>query len=282
MKTLILAMLCLCLLVPAFAQEKTVTFPIWPHFAPGETTMNTGQSTTSGGVTRLTDVTSPQMTVYPLAHAKNMPAVIVFPGGGYSILATDLEGSEIAQWLNSLGFVAAVLDYRVPNNRDGAYQDAQRAVSVLRARAKEFEIDPKRLGVIGFSAGGHLAARLTSNLGVRTYTPVDKADRESDAPDFTLLVYPAYLIDAKTGQPSPEVTPRTGMPPMFLAQTRDDPYLDAPAYAAALEAVDVPTKCMIYPKGGHGYGLRLPATDAAHAWSTEAATWLEQFQKHGK
>lgn len=274
--------LCLSLLcLPVFAGESPVTMNIWPHLAPGETTMETGRVTDdhSGNVTRLTDITAPQMIVYGLPGGSAHPAVLVFPGGGYSILASDLEGSEIAQWLNSLGFVAAVLHYRVPNNRAGAYQDAQRAVSLLRAQATKWGIDPHRLGVIGFSAGGHLAARLASSAGERTYAPVDASDRESDLPNFALLIYPAYLTQPD-GQIAPEVRPLRTMPPMFLAQTRDDPYLDAPAYAAALEADGVPTRCVIYDTGHHGYGLRLPPSVPAHYWPKEAAAWLRQFQHH--
>ncbi len=253
---------------------------LWPHFAPDEQTLDTGRvSDDSGGVTRLTDVTCPQMFVSRPNHGQDLPAILVLPGGGYHILAADLEGSEVAHWLNTLGFVAAVLHYRVPGKRDAAYQDAQRAMSVLRARSLEFGLDPHRVGVLGFSAGGHLAARLASGSGERTYAPVDAADQQPCLPDFALLVYPAYLIaEGETGRPAPEVQPHPAMPPVFLTQTSDDPHLTAPAYAAALEAAGVPAYLALYPTGGHGYGLRLPPTEPAHAWPTEAAAWLQQFQ----
>ena len=166
--------------------------------------------------------------------------------------------------MNGLGFTAAVLDYRVPNKRDSAYEDACQALSLLRTSAQGLGIDPHHLGVLGFSTGGHLAARLAANA---------KGDAR---PDFAVLVYPAYLIDKATGSPAPEVRPHSGMPPVFLTQTRDDPYLDAPAYASALQAVGVSAKSAIYDTGGHGYGLRLPRTQAAHAWPGEAAAWLKQ------
>ena len=276
------SLLCLFLLslwaLPVFAATDPFTLNVWPALAPGETTADTGHISPDhgGDVIRLTDITCPQLHLYRLDGKRSHPAVLVCPGGGYGILAADLEGSEIAQWLNTQGFVAAVLDYRVPNKREAAFQDIQRALSLLRSRAKEFGVDPKHLGVMGFSAGGHLSARLSTGYAVRAYTPLDAADRVSCRPDFALLVYPAYLIDKATGQPAPEVQPHAGMPPMFLVQTEDDPYLDAPAYAAALEKAGVSARCVIYKTGGHGYGLRTPADQPAHQWPTEAAAWLQQ------
>jgi acetyl esterase/lipase len=254
---------------------------LWPHGAPGEQTSDAGHVTddSDASVLRLTDVTTPRLFLGRPDDQPGRPTVLVFPGGGYQILAADLEGSEVAAWLNRLGFVAAVLHYRVPGKRDAAYQDAQRAVSLLRARSEEAGIDPRRVGVLGFSAGGHLAARLASGAGERTYRPVDHADGQSCLPDFALLIYPAYLTgDAETGRPAPEVEPHKDMPPVFLTQALDDPYLTAPAYAAALEAVGVPTRSALYDTGGHGYGLRLPPSEPAHAWPDEAAAWLRRFR----
>jgi acetyl esterase/lipase len=261
---------------PETAAAAPETIDVWPGLAPGEQTKDTGKITGGPNDRHVTDITQPQLAIFRASGAGPHPAVMVCPGGGYQYLTTTKEGTDVAQWLNTLGFTAAVLYYRVPNNRLGAYQDGQRALSVLRSRATEFGIDPARLGVLGFSAGGHLAARLAVNAGPRSYPAVDADDTASCRPDFAVLVYPAYLIDKATGQPAPEVAPHAGMPPMFLTQTRDDPYLDAPAYAAALRQAGVPTTAMIYDKGGHGYGLRLPATDAAHEWPAEAAAWLEK------
>ena len=252
--------------VPTPKAAQSPALDVWPGLAPGESTADTGRVTDdhSGGVTRVTDVTRPQLHLYPAPGPGPHPAAMVCPGGGYQLLAADLEGSDIARWLNGLGLTAAVLTYRVPDKRDAALQDAQRALSLLRTRAQELGIDSRHLGVIGFSAGGHLAARLAANA-------------QGDArPDFAALVYPAYLFDKVTGAPASEVRPHAGMPPVFLTQTRDDSYLDAPAYAAALQAVGVPTRSVIYDTGGHGYGLRLPTTQPAHAWSDEAAAWLGQ------
>lgn len=263
-------------LLMAAASPAPSVLDVWPGLAPGEKTANLGTITVdhSDDVTRVTDVTKPQLHLYPCAGAGAHPAVLVCPGGGYSILAADKEGSDIAKWLNTLGYTAAVLYYRVPNNREGAIQDAQRAISLLRSRAQKFDIEPDHLGILGFSAGGHLAARTAASYGDRTYTPLGAIDRVSCRPDFALLIYPAYLMDKETGEPATEVTPHSGMPPFFLTQTKDDPYLDAPAYSAALTKVGIANECVIYPTGGHGYGLRLPADAPAHAWADAAAAWL--------
>lgn len=279
MKTLLPIMLMMIACITAMASATPMTINIWDKFAPGETTANPGVITSdhSGNIDRMTDVTFPQLFIYGIDDNKTHPAVLVFPGGGYSILAVDLEGSEIAKWLNSLGFVAAVLHYRVPNNREGAFQDAERSMSLLRAESRKYGINPKEIGVIGFSAGGHLAARLSCEYAKRAYKPVDKMDKVSCRPDYTMLVYPAYLIDSKTGEPAPEVTPHKGMPPMFLVQTKDDPFLDAPVYAKFLEMAGVKAKLCLYEKGGHGYGLRTPADNPLSQWPKEAEKWLDSI-----
>ena len=257
------------------------TMDVWPGLAPGEQTQQTGTATEGGGVTRLGDVTRPQLLLFPAPGRGPHPTVMVCPGGGYSILAIDLEGTEIAQWLNGLGFTAAVLYYRVPNKRDGAFADGQRAISLLRSRAVEFGIDPHRLGVLGFSAGGHLSARLACGYGTRSYPPIDAVDKASPRPDFAALIYPAYLLDP-TGVPAPEVQPHAGMPPTFLTQTQDDPYLDAPAYATALQDAGVPTQTAFFALGGHGYGLRASPDKPVHRWAAEAAAWLQQVTQRPK
>ncbi len=258
-------------------QGSQIQIAVWPKLAPNEKSSSTGKlGDTSGGVTRITDVTAPQLYIYPLAKHVAAPAIMICPGGGYGILASDLEGSEIAHWLNKLGYVAAVLYYRVPKNRDGALQDGQRALSLLRAHAGEYGIDPARLGVMGFSAGGHLSARLAVEGIKRTYEPMDDIDKQSCRPDFALLIYPAYLTVSKgTNKLAPEVVPSTGMPIMFLAQTRDDPYFDILPYAEALSRAGVTFKNCVYAEGGHGYGLRLKASVPAAQWSKDAASWLQ-------
>jgi len=265
----------------AHAGTTPTVFNIWPGNAPGETSSSPGTSEEDssgkyGKITKLSDVTQPQLFWYPAPGPKRpRPTIVICPGGGYWILATDIEGSEVAAWINSLGYNAAILHYRVPNRRDGALQDAQRTLSLLRAKAGSLGIDARHVGILGFSAGGHLAAR-SSCADSRTYDAVDASDKFSCRPDFALLIYPAYLWDKTAGQPAHEVRPHEGMPPMFLAQTRDDDLFDAEDYAGALKSVGVADQAMIYAKGGHGYGLRLDASLAAHNWPTEAATWMKR------
>jgi acetyl esterase/lipase len=256
---------------------------VWPGLAPGESTSSSGYDIDdrSGNVTRRTDVTLAQLFVHELDDNTPHPAVLVCPGGGYFILASDLEGFEIARWLNTLGFVAAVLHYRVPDNRDGALADAQRAISVLRANAAEFGIDPNRLGALGFSAGGHLTARLTVTGNRRIYHPIDDIDNFPCAPDFGMPIYPAYLVDKETGDASPDAAPNSHTPPMFLAQTEDDDHYCTTAYAEHLTAAGVDFTNHVYSTGGHGYGLRASSDIPASKWPKDAAAWLQsRFGNH--
>jgi acetyl esterase/lipase len=254
----------------------TNRFPLWPGFAPGETTIDHGHDIDEGKgqIIRLGDVTAPEITVYPLATDELRPCIVVFPGGGYHILAADLEGSEIAEWFNRAGYAAAVVHYRCPDKRDGAYQDAQRAVSWVRAHASEYGIDANAVGVLGFSAGGHLVTRLAVGNEERTYAPVDGADAFSCRPDFAIPVYPAFLLDKETGQPAPEVAPHPLMPPVFFSQPRDDGHFCIEAYAAAAKEVGAPVTAEIYETGGHGYGVRLAPEIPASAWPDDTVRWL--------
>src|SRR5687767_12170191 len=190
----------------AFAGQREI--PLWPGTAPGEkaeigpeqdTTKPKDNLVADRPVIRLGNVSKPGITIYPAANAaKPGPAVVVFPGGGYHILAMDLEGTEVCEWLNSIGINAVLLKYRVPKRpgmerHKAALQDAQRSVGLVRSRAGELDIDPKQIGVLGFSAGGHLAAALSASASERIYALVDDADKTSCRPDFSILIYPAYL-----------------------------------------------------------------------------------------
>jgi len=221
------------------AQRTSDPIPLWPGTAPGEAgDIGEEKDTTKPGqdgpkekyIIRLGNVTKPTITVFrPPADKDTGAAVVVCPGGGYSILAMDLEGTEVCQWLNSVGVTGVLLKYRVPARKGmekhaAALQDAQRALGMVRQRAKEWNVDPKRVGVLGFSAGGHLAAAVSNNYAERTYPAVDDADKQSCRPDFTVLIYPAYLVAKdETTKLSPEikVTPET--PPAFIVMTEDDP-----------------------------------------------------------
>jgi acetyl esterase/lipase len=227
-------------------------------------------------VERITNVSSPTITVYPApGQGAPAPAAIICPGGGYGKLAINKEGSEIAAWLNSLGITAVVLKYRVPNNRAGALQDVQRAMRLVRGHCSEWNIDPHSVGIIGFSAGGHLAALLSAGQGDAAYESIDNSDALGLRPDFAVLVYPAYLAD-NDGRLAPEFKISSKIPPILIIHSEDDLKYVAGSKAlhANLEAANVPHRLLLYPSGGHGYGLRCEKD--AKAWPEAAKTWLTE------
>src|SRR5438309_751525 len=234
--TLIRLVVLLCFAVftfpNCFASDPARVFELWPQGAPGEkgdigeekdTTRTTDQLIAGKPVIRLGNVSKPTISVYrPTADKDTGAAVLVCPGGGYYILAIDLEGTEVCDWLNSIGVTGVLLKYRVPK-REGlekhapALQDAQRALGLVRGHAKEWSIDPQRIGVLGFSAGGHLSAALSCNCEERAYPPVDEADRVSCRPDFAVLIYPGGLtIKAEDDRLAPELKITTNLPPTFI------------------------------------------------------------------
>ena len=243
---------------------------LFPDGAPGESTKLVEKADTDGGKTggetvlRITDVSEPTITVYPASQElASGAAMVVCPGGGYNILAYDLEGDEVCEWLNDLGVTAVLLKYRVPRREGRAkheapLQDVQRAIGYVRAHAAEMDIDPERIGVMGFSAGAHLSAMASNSFQKRTYPRVDAADDVSCRPDFCLLVYPAYL-DGKDFQLAPEVKVSSSTPPTLLIQAEDDKaYINSSLfYYYALKEAGVPAWMHLYSKGGHGYGLRV-------------------------
>ena len=267
------------------------TVPLWPGVAPGEkgdigeekdTTPATDKKLGKNYVTRLGNVSVPMLTVYrPAANKNTGAAVVVCPGGGYSILAYDLEGSEVCKWLNSVGVTAFLLKYRVPRRAGlekhaAPLQDAQRALGIVRHRAEEWNVDPHRVGILGFSAGGHLSVMASTHYDSRSYPTVDDADKETCRPDFTILIYPAYLNDDHDPtRLAPEIKVTANTPPTFIAMTEDDGFVtSAFVYAPALKSAKVPFEMHIYPKGGHGYGLR-PSANAVSQWPKRAADWLK-------
>jgi acetyl esterase/lipase len=256
-------------------------FPVWPGLAPNETQFNVGRDQMDEGGTFLlrTDVSAPEIVIYDFEDGVKRPTVMVCPGGGYEILAIAHEGSEIARWLNSLGYTAAVLHYRVPGKPDAAMADAQRALSLLRSHSDDFGIDPTRCGAIGFSAGGHLAARLAVAGKERSYEPVDAVDDHACAPDFAMLIYPGRLVDKITGKVRQDVSPNGDMPPIFQAQTEDDIHYCTTAYAAFLDEAGVKNSNKIYKTGGHGYGLRMSSVVPASKWPEDAAAWLKEITR---
>ena len=251
-----------------------IVVSLWPKDGvPAPTTQGPEKALPSRGddVLRLTAISEPSFTVYPAQSAQPAPAVIICPGGGYSILAYDKEGTELAAWLNTLGITGVVLKYRVPNNREGAFQDIQRAIRIVRHRAAEWNIAKDRVGVMGFSAGGHLSARLSVFAGPATYPRVDAADDQPLRPDFAILGYPAYLDQGMV----PQVDAKTA--PTFIAQAVDDKkfIVGTDAYFAALKETKGPHAFFRCATGGHGHGLR--SDKEAKAWPDKCQAWLRQI-----
>lgn len=271
-----------------------VTLPLWPGAAPGapenlppEADMTTSKDNLIAGkpIIRLGNVVKPTLTVYAPSGHNTSAAVVVFPGGGYRILAIDLEGTEVCSWLNKQGITCLLLKYRVPDTgpypkSSAALQDAQRAIGLVREHAAEWHIDPHRIGVLGFSAGGHLAAAVSTHYAHRLYEPVDDADTLSCRPDFAVVIYPGYLALAEQNfAPNPEIHPTADTPPTFLLQAEDDPVHveNAVVYFMALKNAKVPAELHVYTEGGHGYGLRrteLPIT----AWPDLVDSWLHTIK----
>jgi acetyl esterase/lipase len=225
-------------------------------------------------VTRIINVGTPTLTVYQAPATIPAPAMIISPGGGYGGLAYNKEGTEIAAWLNSLGITGIVLKYRVPG-RDGAFQDLQRALRLARLHAKEWNIDSAKLGIIGFSAGGHLSARLSTNYESSVYPAIDDADQLICRPDYVVLVYPAYLeVDGKL---APEIKVSTNIPPTLIVHTEDDHAFvqGSKLYHAALDEAKVVNEFQLFPTGGHGYGLR--SNKDVKVWPDRCADWLHKL-----
>jgi acetyl esterase/lipase len=230
------------------------------------------------------NVTQPTITIYSPTKGNTGAAVIVYPGGGFNVLAMDIEGTEVCDWLTSNGISCVLLKYRVPCAHVGAYrecpqahQDAQRAMSIVRSRAGEWHLDPRKIGVMGFSAGAHMAI-MSSTRFDRQYAAVDSADRVSSRPDFALVLYPGRMAYRHTNfapNPGIRVTERT--PPTFLVHAYDDdmnPVENSLLYAAALRKAGVPAEMHVYAKGGHAFGLRRTGLSAS-GWPQLAEAWLK-------
>jgi acetyl esterase/lipase len=266
---------------------------LWPNGAPGaaagaapelDMTKPTDNLIAGKPLIRLGNVSVPTITVYSPTHGNTGAAVVVFPGGAYRILAIDLEGTEVCAWLNSAGITCVLLKYRVPDSgpypKPAALQDAQRAMGIVRAHASEWKIDPKRVGVLGFSAGAHLAAALSTHFEQRIYDAVDDSDKQNCRPDFAVIVYPGYLALAEQNSaPNPEIRVTDKTPPSFIVQAEDDPVHveNALIYYQALKNAKVSAELHVYAEGGHGYGLRrteLPVTN----WPKLVETWLRTIK----
>ena len=248
-----------------------------------DTTKDDGRQVAGKRVIRLGNVSVPQISLYlPPAEQRNGSAVVICPGGGFSILAWDLEGTEVAEWLNGLGVTAAVVKYRVPiRNHEPRWQppaqDAQRAISLVRSKADEWGLSPERIGVLGFSAGGATAAHTALAAGNREYEAIDKLDDTSCRADFAVLVYPAYLVDNDGKQLKDDVKVTAEAPPTFFVHAFDDRVRpeNSLLLAAALKKVNVPAEVHVYAAGGHGYGLR-ETDQPVTTWPAHCEAWLKQ------
>jgi acetyl esterase/lipase len=267
-----------------------VTLALWLHAASNvgpevDLTSATDNLVAGKRLVRLSNVSSPTITLYTPAGKNTGAAVVVFPGGAYHALAIDLEGTEVCDWLNTIGVSCILLKYRVPDSgpypkSSAALQDAQRALGMVRSHAAEWHIDPQRIGVLGFSAGAHLAAALSTHFDHRLYDAIDGADQLSCRPDFAVIVYPGYLALAEQNfAPNPEIHVTDKTPPSFIVQTEDDPVHveNSTEYFLALKNAKVPVEMHLYAEGGHGYGLRRTALPVT-TWPQSVEVWLHTIQ----
>jgi len=272
---------------------------IWPglppggHAVPDSESIGTAPKPVAGKPwVYVRNVSRPTLTVYSPQGQNTGAAIIVFPGGGYQILAIDLEGTEVCDWLRSRGITCILLKYRVPNagalwnqlcgcflntKSSLALEDAQRTLGLVRLHAAEWRIDPHKVGVLGFSAGGHLVAAVSTHFGQRVYPVVDAADQESCRPDFAVALYPGHLlIDYEKLELNPNIRVTRNTPPTFLAQAENDDVdnvNNSLVYYAALKKAGVSVEMHLFPEGGHSFGLR-PTKDPITEWPQLVEKWL--------
>lgn len=273
--------------------------PLWPGTPPNASPMPAAEQTRTSAeaalgnkpVTGVKNISLPTMAVYPAKGTNTGAAVVVFPGGGFEMLAIDFEGTEVCDWLTARGVTCVVLKYRVPslpydwhcNCRPHNLQipvqaltDAQRALRLVRANAAQWHVDPHKIGVLGFSAGGFLVAEASTQYKRHLYAPVDDADKESARPDFALAIYPGHLT-LDDGKLNKNVPVTSDTPPTFILQAEDD-HVDgveqALVYFTALKDANVPAEMHLYAQGGHAFGLRPTANPITH-WTALADTWMQ-------
>jgi acetyl esterase/lipase len=281
-------------------QPSPGQMPIWPNGAPDakpapkpESVVPVSHLVAGRPWMAVLNVSRPTMTVYSPAAKNTGAAVVVLPGGGFEVLAIDLEGTEVCDWLTSKGITCVLLKYRVPSEPydwhcdcrpDGlapstrSLEDLQRTMGLVRRHARQWHIDPHKIGVLGFSAGGYLAAEISTKYRQRLYAPLDDADKESARPDFAVLVYPGHLAPDKTDSVAlnPNVPVTSETPPTFLVQAENDKVdgvNQSLAYYAALQKAGVPVEMHLYAEGGHAFGLR-PTALAITRWPALAEKWL--------
>jgi acetyl esterase/lipase len=290
---------CFCATLPAGANDKPLVVALWPGKAPEEPggigaetvrmspKLGRKQVEVTEPTRLVTNVTKPTLTIYRPAKDKDTgTAVVICPGGGYWNLYWQLEGEEVAAWLNSLGVTGIILKYRVPRRPDEPkgeparrpLQDAQRAIRLIRSKAKEWGIAPDRIGMVGFSAGGHLALATATSFEKRTYKPIDDIDNVSCRPDFAIAVYSGYLKAKDKDELAPGLRVPKGTPPVFLAHGGDDLISD-PAHSVvmylALKRAGVPAELHVYARTAHDFGVRRSDRPCS-TWTQSCADWLRQ------
>ena len=273
----------------SFQKTSPLVIPLWP--GDGTRADDPAKNLTEAMPEKGDNILRIQNVIKPTLHLwkpkeQNGKCVIVFPGGGYGILAAQHEGTEVAQWLNKQDITALVAKYRVPRRNglpkhSAALQDAQRAIRIVRSRAKEFGIDPDKIGVLGFSAGGHLSALCVHQAGVPSYDPIDDYDKASARPDFAIPIYPAYLtIDRDGSEVDPlvgKLASRNDYPPIFTTIAADDPFTPGTLhYLLSLQKEKVRYEFHVYPRGGHGKGLRKTGYPFSE-WIGPCERWLKEL-----
>lgn len=283
----------------ARAMKPSVELNLWPGSAPGEKEGTVGEEKAEPGkepmpIIRVHNVSVPTLSVFQPAPENREKAagacVVIFPGGGYNILAYNHEGTEIAHWLNSIGVTAVVVKYRVPRRAGlekhlAPLQDAQRAMRLVRKNAEAWKIDPKKIGALGFSAGGHLTLMLATHYDENVYEPVDEIDKISARPDFAAPIYLAYALGEKVDQKRVDLPLEESIkvdaqtPPMFLSICDDDPIgpMGSVQLYMALRKNGIPCELHVFVKGGHGYGIRNDKGPAAR-WHVLCGDWLRQMK----
>jgi acetyl esterase/lipase len=276
---------------PAASADAPVVIDVWPGKPADDNAATIGEEKfieikSAPNVKWLTNVTRPTLTVYRPAKDKDTgAAAIICPGGGYHNLAWDLEGEDVAAWLNSIGVTGIILKYRCPRRPGdvkgeppaGPLKDAQRAVSLVRSKAKDWGIDPRRIGMIGFSAGGHLVGSTATNFEKRTYEPIDAVDQMSCRPDFGIMAYSGYFKPNKDkDELSPTVRTPAGTPPLFFVHASDDTVSEVEhsvSFYLALKRAKIDAELHVYATGGHGFGVRQDGGPCS-GWTRTCTDWM--------
>ena len=267
--------------MPSGIAAEPLVLDLWPDGVPlsGQKAESSEEvRTNKNGILRITNVTRPQMTVYR-PNVPNGAAVLVCPGGGYKILAYEHEGTDVCEFLTQHGVTAILLKYRVPSSQEVALQDAQRAIGMIHHHSEEWGIDPDRIGMLGFSAGGNLTVMTCLHGSERTYEIDEKLDINNPTPSFAIPVYPAYLVERGTEGPLlPGVTVKDTSPPLCLVHAADDPWTASSSFLLAVEYKkhDVPCEVHVYAKGGHGFGMKKKGLPV-DAWPDRVVEWMDSM-----